>query len=118
MNGVSLDRFLNGPFVKTGCCQTAQKGPILKKIWSELFKIKIRLGSFLQKNTESQSDRHPRILSIRVGDICLCLISLNFPTRFARRGIILCVKNKHNPFVNPQKKSIRVLNLVLLGRSH
>ena len=32
-NGASLDRFLNGPFVKMGCCQTAQNGPILKYFW-------------------------------------------------------------------------------------
>ena len=29
-NGASLDRFLNGPFVKMGCCQITQNGPILK----------------------------------------------------------------------------------------
>ena len=28
-----------GPFVKTGCCQTAQNEPIPKIFWSELFKI-------------------------------------------------------------------------------
>ena len=37
--------------------------------------------------TESQSYRHPRVLSIRVGEIFLCLISINSPTRFARSGI-------------------------------
>ena len=36
--------------------------------------------------TEWQSDRHPRVLSIRVGEIFLCLISINSPTRFACRG--------------------------------
>ena len=39
--------------------------------------------------TELQSDKHPRVLSVRVGEIFLCLISINSPTRFARRGIIL-----------------------------
>ena len=29
-NGARLDRFLNGPFVKLGCCQMAQNGSILK----------------------------------------------------------------------------------------
>ena len=38
--------------------------------------------------TESQSHRHPRVLSIRVGEIFLCLISINSPTRFAHRGIM------------------------------
>ena len=38
--------------------------------------------------TESQSNRHPRVLSIRVGEKFFCLISINSPTRFARRGII------------------------------
>ena len=37
--------------------------------------------------SESQSDRHPKVLSIRVGEILLCLISINSPTHFARRGI-------------------------------
>ena len=48
--------------------------------------------------TESQSHRHPRALSIQVGEIFLCLISTNSPTRYAHRGIImLCKKtvNKH-----------------------
>ena len=36
--------------------------------------------------TESQSDRRPRV---QVGEIFLCLISINSPTRFARRGITL-----------------------------
>ena len=43
--------------------------------------------------TESQSDRHPRVLSMRVGEIFWCLISINSPTRFARRGIIKMLKN-------------------------
>ena len=38
-NGESVDRFLNGQFVKMGCCQTAQNGPILKIFGPELFKI-------------------------------------------------------------------------------
>ena len=29
-----------------------------------------------------QSHRHPRVPSIRVGEIFLCLILINFPTRF------------------------------------
>ena len=33
------------------------------------------------------SHRHPRVLSIRVGEIFLCLISINSPTHFDRRGI-------------------------------
>ena len=37
--------------------------------------------------TESESDRHPRVLSIRVGEIYLCLISINSITRFACREI-------------------------------
>ena len=37
--------------------------------------------------TEWQSDKHSRVLSIWVGEIFLCLISINSPTRFARRGI-------------------------------
>ena len=64
-NGASLDRFLmanwaihtkfqrklhllewwNGPFIKTGCYQTAQNGPILKKFWSELYKVWFMQGS-------------------------------------------------------------------------
>ena len=35
----------------------------------------------------SESDRHPRVLSIRVGETFLCLNSINFPARFACRGI-------------------------------
>ena len=42
--------------------------------------------------TESQSDRHSRVPSIRVGEIFLCLISINSPTRFARRGITFFVE--------------------------
>ena len=40
------------------------------------------------KFTEIQSNRHSRVLSIRAGEIFLCLISINSPTGFARRGII------------------------------
>ena len=43
--------------------------------------------AFILLATESQSNRHPRVLSIRVGEIFLCLILINSPTRFARRGI-------------------------------
>ena len=32
-----------GPFVKMGCCQTAQNGPTLKIFWSELFIIGLRV---------------------------------------------------------------------------
>ena len=39
--------------------------------------------------TELQSHRHPRVFSIPVGEIFLCLTSINFPTRFARKGINL-----------------------------
>ena len=38
--------------------------------------------------TEWQSYRHPKVLSIRVGEIFLCLISINSLICFARRGII------------------------------
>ena len=37
--------------------------------------------------TEWQSHRHPRVLSIWLGEIFLGLISINSPTRFTRRGI-------------------------------
>ena len=40
--------------------------------------------------TELQSYRHPKVLSIQVGEIFLCLISINSPTYFTGRGIILC----------------------------
>ena len=41
--------------------------------------------------TESQSHRYPIVLSIRVGEIFLRLISINSPTRFAHRGnTMLC----------------------------
>ena len=36
--------------------------------------------------TESHSDRHPRVLSKRVGEVFLCLISINYPTGLARMG--------------------------------
>ena len=43
-------------------------------------------------STESQSDRvtesRTRVPSTQVSEIFLCLISINSPTRFARRGII------------------------------
>ena len=71
-NGGSLDRFLNGPFVKTGCCKTAQNGPILKIFDQNYLKFMILI----------------LIILIRVGEIFLCLISINSPARFARRGII------------------------------
>ena len=88
-NGAILDRFLNGPFVNMDCCQKAQNGLILKIFWPELFKILFKLGSFLQKlATESKSDRHPSVPSIRMGEIILGLISINSTTRFAPRGII------------------------------
>ena len=39
--------------------------------------------------TELQSDRHPRVPSIPVGEVFLCLISIISPTSFACRGIML-----------------------------
>ena len=33
------------------------------------------------------TEQHPRVPSIQVGEFFLCLISINYPTRFARRGI-------------------------------
>ena len=38
--------------------------------------------------TELQSDRHPRVLSIQVGEFFLYLILINSPTCFSCRGII------------------------------
>ena len=37
----------------------------------------------IDRVTESQIDRHPRELSIQVGEIFLCLISINSLTHFA-----------------------------------
>ena len=51
VNGASLDRFLNGPFVKTGCCQTTQSGPILQFFGQNYYKF-----TFLQKK-KPQSHR-------------------------------------------------------------
>ena len=46
------------------------------------------IGGFIgHKVTELQSDRHPRELSIQVGETFFSLISINSPTRFAHRGI-------------------------------
>ena len=65
--------------------------------------------------TESQSHRHPRVLSVRVGEIFLCLISLNSPICFARRGTLkkkIFVTNNckyeslDTPTLKPQKKSL------------
>ena len=39
--------------------------------------------------SELQNDKHPRVPSIRGCENLLCLISINSPTRFARRGIKL-----------------------------
>ena len=38
--------------------------------------------------TELKSHRNPTVLRIQVGEIFLCLISINSPNRFACRGII------------------------------
>ena len=74
--------------------------------------------------TVSQCHRHPRVLSIRVGEIFLCLISLNYFTPFARRGtlqawvflagtiIILCITN----WMGPQA-SMRPIQPLLLKLS-
>ena len=45
--------------------------------------------------TESKIYRHPRVPSTPVGEILLCLISINSPTCFARRGIINTRKKEH-----------------------
>ena len=76
-----------GPFLgKTGACQTAQNGLMLKL----------------------QSHRHPRVLSIRVGKNFLCLISINSPTRFARSGITL-KNNNEQGFAMRVTKELRQL---------
>ena len=46
-------------------------------------------GFICHRVTELQSYRHPRVLSIRVGEIFLWEIVINSPTRFACRGIRL-----------------------------
>ena len=60
--------------------------------------------------TEWQSDRHSMVLSIRVGEIFLCLISINSPTRFARRGITSqqvnwLLKESFQPWLHSSLKS-------------
>ena len=76
VNCASLDRFLNGPFVKTGCCQVTQNRPIPKKNFCPIpWQAAEIIGGLLAK--ESQSYRHPRVLSIRVGENFSCLISIN-----------------------------------------
>ena len=50
--------------------------------------------------TESQSYRHPRVISILVGEIFLCLISINSSTRFAGRGIKSEILNLANHIQN------------------
>ena len=81
-NGVSLDSKY-GPFVKADCNSPK---------WADSEIIGHRV-------TEWQSDRYPRVLNTRVGEIFVCLISINSltlfahrginsPTRFARRGVI------------------------------
>ena len=57
-----------------GDWKTAESWPMLKFIGHRV--------------TESQSDRHSRVLSTRVGEIFLCLISINSNTRFTHRRII------------------------------
>ena len=44
-------------------------------------------GFIGHRATESHSHRHPRVLILRVGEIFLCLISINSPTCFARRRV-------------------------------
>ena len=68
-----------GHLCKLGDWKTAEIWPMLKFFWSESFKILFQCRSFL--------NRHPRVLSIQVGEIFLCLFSINSPTRFARRRI-------------------------------
>ena len=53
------------------------------EIWVAKFKAPCEWCEF------GQVFRHPRVLSIRVGEIFLCLISINSRTRFADRGIFL-----------------------------
>ena len=54
-------------------------------------------GFIRHRVTEWQSDRHPSVLSIRVGEIFLCLTSINSPTRFACRGITLLILMYKSP---------------------
>ena len=56
--------------------------------------------------TELQSDRHPRVLSIWVGEIFLCLISLNSPTAIARRGKNMGLCSTLNPNIKYSLKNV------------
>ena len=76
----------------------ANQAPAEKKIWDIFFcpiKPKKNFGPIpwqaaeIILATESQSDRHPRVLSIRVGEIFCCLLSINLPTRFACSKVYL-----------------------------
>ena len=65
-----------GHLYKLGDWKTAESWPMLKFCWSELFKM------LCHRVTESQTPK-----GTQVGEIFWCLISINSPTRFARRGI-------------------------------
>ena len=68
-----------GHLYELGDWKTAESWPMLKLFWSESLKILLV--------AESQSDRVTDTQGMRVVEIFLCLISINFPTRFAHRGI-------------------------------
>ena len=119
-NGASLDMFLMkfslipcqmvyiaekiGVFLARGTGPTEQRPK--KKNWDILIFISeynqtyhtyclvmiVLILLCVSRVTELQSYKHPRVPSIQVGDIFLCLISINYPTRFARRGIIYIAK--------------------------
>ena len=96
-NDASLDRFLMANLndemdhLKNGLLPNGPK-------WADSEKNLVRfILNFIRPQsdrvTELQSYKHPRVLSIRVGEICLCLISINSPTRLARRGMIFFSSN-------------------------
>ena len=69
--------------------------------------------------TEWQSHRHPRVLSIQMGEIFLCLISKNSPTRFACRGINTSGNSKTFPKIkSAQNKSAQINFLALFPKSY
>ena len=66
--------------------------------------------------SKPQSHRHPRVLSIWVGEIFLCLISINSPTRFACRGIKRKVKSDgYSRFLRPRTARGSGTGLVTVG---
>ena len=78
-------------------CEWCEFGQVFKNLllpncpkWADSESLLARVKDFsgvlytLQKSnrvTEFQSDRHPRVPSIQVGEILICLISINSPTR-------------------------------------